>query len=352
MRFLMASLIFICLTACIGTLGKPAIQVVPITETQNNESAYSETKTLIPENIPTQTLQIELPWFVQISNDPMLLGRTYASVTANGLPIYSSFEDAINKSEDHFHAPSMPAYIAYNETKSESGREYVHLTDGKWMLKSDLLPVLVTAFSGIELMGIFRQRFGWVLEDSNGINLETGGSTDSQYVRYQVIEINDIQQNDGKAYVQLANGADWLPKSIVSLAEISDEAPKGNANCRWVDVNLKEQNLVVYENCQAIFATLISSAKSPSITPEGTFAVFYREQLLPLFSNDNVVAEPFYLQDVPWLLFFHENWAIHGTYWHDHFGESWSHGCINISPYDARWLYQWAKDGDMIWIHR
>jgi lipoprotein-anchoring transpeptidase ErfK/SrfK len=50
-------------------------------------------------------------------------------------------------------------------------------------------------------------------------------------------------------------------------------------------------------------------------------------------------------------MFFKDNWAIHGAYWHDHFGEPWSHGCINVSPYDALWLYNWSKLGDMIVVH-
>jgi hypothetical protein len=352
MRLLMASLMIVCLTACSGPSATPETQMVPVIETQQDEPATHGAPISTPEANPTPTLQPELRWSTTISNDPSLLGRTYASLTADGLAIYSNLEDATTRSETHFHAPSVPAYVAYNEIMSEAGLEYVHLTDGGWMLKNDTLPVQVTTFSGIELMDFVPQRFGWVLEDSNGINLETGESTASRYIRYQVIEFDDVSRKDEKAFVHAASGADWLPKSIISLAEISNKAPQGNTNCRWVDVNLTEQNLVVYENCQAVFATLVSSAKSPSITPEGTFTIFYREILLPLFSNDNVVAEPFYLQDVPWLLFFYENWAIHGTYWHDHFGEAWSHGCINVSPYDARWLYQWAQDGDMIWIHR
>jgi lipoprotein-anchoring transpeptidase ErfK/SrfK len=119
-----------------------------------------------------------------------------------------------------------------------------------------------------------------------------------------------------------------------------------------MDVNLTSQTLVVYENCQPIFATLISSAKAPAVTPTGTFSIFYMEERLPLFANERVAtSEEFYLADVPWLMFFHENWAIHGAYWHDHFGEPGSHGCINVSPYDARWLFEWAKLGDMIVIH-
>ncbi len=352
MRFFAFSIIVLCMTACIDPSVMVSTQTATISEVQGDKTKIISTTISTPEMTTTQSPKTERSWFVQISNDPTILNRTYAQVSADGMAVYSNLEDAVSQAEDHFHAPSVPAYVAYDEIKTVSGADYVHLTDGGWMLKSDLLPVQVTAFSGIELMEDFPQTFGWVLMDSNGIDLATGRSTSTKFIRYEIIEITDIQQKGGKDFVRIASSGEWLPKNIVSMVEISNEEPKGNMNCRWVDVNLAEQNLVVYDNCGAVFATLMSSAKSPAITPEGTFTIFYREVLLPLFSNDNVVAEPFYLQDVPWLLFFHENWAIHGTYWHNHFGEPWSHGCINVSPYDAHWLYQWAKDGDMIWIHR
>jgi lipoprotein-anchoring transpeptidase ErfK/SrfK len=49
------------------------------------------------------------------------------------------------------------------------------------------------------------------------------------------------------------------------------------------------------------------------------------------------------LHDVPWTQFFFENYAIHGVYWHDGFGNRRSHGCINMSPTDAKWLYEWTE---------
>ena len=30
------------------------------------------------------------------------------------------------------------------------------------------------------------------------------------------------------------------------------------------------------------------------------------------------------------------------AYWHDGFGKQRSHGCINLAPRDARWLYYWS----------
>jgi hypothetical protein len=55
-------------------------------------------------------------------------------------------------------------------------------------------------------------------------------------------------------------------------------------------------------------------------------------------------ADFYYLQDVPWNMFFSEDVALHGTYWHDGFGYRHSHGCVNLSLADANWLYGWSAD--------
>lgn len=43
------------------------------------------------------------------------------------------------------------------------------------------------------------------------------------------------------------------------------------------------------------------------------------------------------LEDVPWSMYFHESFALHGAYWHDRFGLRHSHGCVNLAPQDAQW---------------
>ncbi|MCE9517387.1 L,D-transpeptidase, partial [Candidatus Nomurabacteria bacterium] len=52
------------------------------------------------------------------------------------------------------------------------------------------------------------------------------------------------------------------------------------------------------------------------------------------------------LPGVPWDLYFSADGAvIHGAYWHENFGEKWSHGCVNLAPETARILYQWVDVG-------
>jgi lipoprotein-anchoring transpeptidase ErfK/SrfK len=50
----------------------------------------------------------------------------------------------------------------------------------------------------------------------------------------------------------------------------------------------------------------------------------------------------FELRDVPWIQYFASGYALHGAYWHDVFGIPRSHGCINLAPVDARYLFFWT----------
>jgi len=35
--------------------------------------------------------------------------------------------------------------------------------------------------------------------------------------------------------------------------------------------------------------------------------------------------------------------AVHSTYWHNDYGVPRSHGCINVHPDDARWIFRWTN---------
>jgi hypothetical protein len=50
--------------------------------------------------------------------------------------------------------------------------------------------------------------------------------------------------------------------------------------------------------------------------------------------------EVYSVANVPWAMYFHEAYALHGAYWHNGFGRARSHGCVNLAPKDARWLYE------------
>jgi lipoprotein-anchoring transpeptidase ErfK/SrfK len=55
-----------------------------------------------------------------------------------------------------------------------------------------------------------------------------------------------------------------------------------------------------------------------------------------------MVGPNYYLPDVPYTMYFHGSYALHGTYWHNSFGQPMSHGCVNLPTDDAEKLFQWA----------
>jgi lipoprotein-anchoring transpeptidase ErfK/SrfK len=55
-------------------------------------------------------------------------------------------------------------------------------------------------------------------------------------------------------------------------------------------------------------------------------------------------AEGWDLPGIGWTSLFHgEGVSIHATYWHNNFGEPMSHGCVNCSPQDAKWIFRWTQ---------
>ena len=113
---------------------------------------------------------------------------------------------------------------------------------------------------------------------------------------------------------------------------------------KWIHVNLDEQTLVAYEGDRPVFATLVSSGKGEDFaTPTGIYQI--REKHISVTMNGPDPDAGYYeVEEVPWTQYYHDSFALHGAYWHNDFGKTRSHGCTNISPIDARWLFYWTDD--------
>jgi lipoprotein-anchoring transpeptidase ErfK/SrfK len=59
----------------------------------------------------------------------------------------------------------------------------------------------------------------------------------------------------------------------------------------------------------------------------------------------------YFFEDVPYTMYFHEDYGIHGTYWHNNFGSPMSHGCVNLAIRDAAWLFEFASVGTLVYVH-
>jgi lipoprotein-anchoring transpeptidase ErfK/SrfK len=56
----------------------------------------------------------------------------------------------------------------------------------------------------------------------------------------------------------------------------------------------------------------------------------------------------YFLRDVPYTMFFHKSYGLHGTYWHSNYGTPMSHGCVNLSIEDAAWLFEFTSEGTLV----
>lgn len=115
---------------------------------------------------------------------------------------------------------------------------------------------------------------------------------------------------------------------------------------RWIDIDVSRQRLVAYEGDRAVFSAVVSTGKPSTPTVLGRFAV--RTKL----RSQHMVGPGYDLPNVPWVMYFYGAYAIHGTYWHNSFGSPVSHGCVNLRPADAQWLYNWASIGTPVVVHR
>jgi len=61
-------------------------------------------------------------------------------------------------------------------------------------------------------------------------------------------------------------------------------------------------------------------------------------------------SDYYYLESVPWTMYYDQARALHGAYWRTRYGFPQSHGCVNISPGDSHWLFNWAREGDCVHV--
>jgi len=107
---------------------------------------------------------------------------------------------------------------------------------------------------------------------------------------------------------------------------------------RWIHVDLSEQTLVAYVGDRPVFTTIVSTGKEDGMTPVGIHRI--QSKFVVTSMRDQPIEEEAYsIEDVPWTQYFSNNVALHGAFWHGGFGLVRSHGCVNLSPADARWLF-------------
>jgi L,D-transpeptidase catalytic domain len=155
--------------------------------------------------------------------------------------------------------------------------------------------------------------------------------------RREIVQV--LEERNG--FVRIGD-AEWIERKHLRLASISAPPAQLSAGAQWIDVDLDEQVLVAYEGDKPVFVTLVSTGGPKHPTPVATYRVQAKAATTPM-AGDPKVPNRYEVSAVPWAIRFANGLFVHGVYWHDGFGGARSHGCVNVSPKDAAFLFEWVN---------
>lgn len=287
--------------------------------------------------------------------DMALLPFRYALVKTPNAPVFSTINDAATKdAAPRRYIEAGFDYVSYLEVRQIESKKYYMISLGEWMRGSDLNAGIATSyFMGKQFLRTPARKFGWILfqqESQRTPGNDVLDFTGRKYTRFDMIQMYDSVTINTLVWYMVGPD-EWVEARHVALVYPAASSPEGVENGRWIEINLFEQTVAVYENNQVVFATLTSSGVPGWWTRPGLFQITEKVQSTPMtgaFEADR--SDYYYLEDVPWTIYFDEARAFHGTYWHNQFGYERSHGCANLSPGDSQWLFNWARVGDWVYV--
>jgi hypothetical protein len=222
---------------------------------------------------------------------------------------------------------------------------WAEINSGQWARQEHLGGATVSNFSGVLLSGDLPYPMAWAL-----VNIRPSRSPgvepfeeDARILRYSRLNLYDFVEISGWRWYQVGPNQ-WVHQTTVGKF-LPVDRPAEVDTFRWVSVDLYEQVVVAYEGNTPVFTTLVSSGLAEWPTNEGLFHIYARYERTTM-SGAEGKADFYYLEEVPWTMYFDNDIALHGTYWHDGFGYRHSHGCVNLSITDAHWLFTWTAQND------
>ena len=211
-------------------------------------------------------------------------------------------------------------------------------------------------FKGVELAGDMQLPLAWSLIKEAGIYESKDKKIFGIVSRFKkqtpirLLAANapgyEEMKTGGFTYLPTFDGK-WVRANEVNKAEQVAPPADLKPGEKWIDVSVKQETLVAYEGDKPVFATLISAGKDGTnvkgdfATVQGSFRI--REKHVAATMDGDTSGELYSIDDVPYIEYFHSSYALHGAFWHSEFGKVRSHGCVNLSPADAKRVFMWTE---------
>ena len=255
--------------------------------------------------------------------------------------------------------------VAWTTEVLHEGRTFLLTDDLAWVPKDKVVPYPEVEYRGIHLtedvklpLALFRKR------DCPAYSITDGEvqETERSYPRLGWVSLTgETQRIDRRTYWQTQHG-DWVAEDEAVIPkprdktpwgapllepDTTDKQPKGRQT--WIQVSILGGWLIAFEGTKPVFVTLMSPGSGgpphgkrdpleTASTPTGWFKITGKFVTSTMIAPNDLVHSA-----VPWAQNFSGPYAIHGAYWHNDWGQPKSGGCINLSPHDAKWMFEFTE---------
>jgi hypothetical protein len=260
------------------------------------------------------------------------------------LPMWRSLEDLHEHVEPERQlsrgdtvALADPPHVEHFE-----GESYYVSVDAKVLpVKKTMIVQRFSRWQGEVLNAQTHLPFGWVTPTKAPIYAAPGGAKVDTTVARTRLDILEEQSIGSARWLRIGEGR-WMKEAHLNEVRKIERPTGTGSHPQWFDVDLGEQVVVAYQNDLPVYATLTASGHQPNHTPRGNYPIWGKGTSVTMKSQeyDDI---PYYVNRVPWVMFFQAHNALHGAYWHDQFGRTKSHGCVNLAPADAHYLFEWLE---------
>jgi hypothetical protein len=274
----------------------------------------------------------------------VIAGQDFIYFDADEVPLY----DAPDGEEVETLTAGRSGYFNVLQTSSD----WAEIRPGRWASLENAHFAEPSTFTGV-LINHMEMPFAWAIYNFC-TSLTPGGPRNCRasgsFNRYDLMNIY-ATVHVGEWDWHLVGPDQWTVQTNLSIVH---PTPPAVFNWRWVGVSTYEQNLVAYEGERPVMATLVSTGDMDEEkwhTDPGVWKVDLFWEVGPM--EGAAGSDAFYaLDQVPYHMYFNWREALHGVYWHDNFGYYWSHGCVNLSVSDAKWLWDnWVIMGTRVYVY-
>jgi hypothetical protein len=256
--------------------------------------------------------------------------------------------------------------VAYSTEARFGDRGFLLAADYAWLPKARVKPYAPIDFHGVRLGADLKLPLAFVRKAgrSRYVRAESGAfeARGEFTLKSYTALTGKTERVRGHRYFETNESNVWIRESDAVIpeprsktpwgaplfgADRTGRAPKGRGT--WIEVSLEGGWLLAFEGTTPVYATLISpgiggvaiageSALETSATPTGTYPISGKLLTATMEGPGGIVHS-----DVPFVQNIVKPYALHGAYWHDNWGNPQSGGCVNLSPIDAKWLFDFTE---------